>query len=147
MKNIWLWILGGVALIGALYLYGKRGTAGGTPSLVNPGTAGNPASWFAGWMGYSKNALASGTAASQGAFSLLTSLSNAFGMNDSGRSVGVSVGGSGQGGTASSGSGAGIPNASDQDLYAMNNTDMLAVDDSNPANAGGYDVPDDYTFD
>lgn len=91
MKNIWLWILGGVALIGVLYLYLKRGTARNTPSQANPGTASNPAAWFGGWMGYTQNALAGGSATAQGAFSALNSLSNAFGINDGGNSD-VSIG-------------------------------------------------------
>ena len=107
MKNIWIWILGGVALIGVLYLYMKRGTARNTPSQANPGTAGNPAAWFGGWMGYTQNALAGGTATAQGAFSALNSLSNAFGLNDGGNSD-VSIGGSSAGGVQSSGSGAGV---------------------------------------
>ena len=90
------------------YIRPKQGVQ--SPSTTNPGTAGNPASWWSGWMGFNKNSLTSGQAVSLNAFSALADLSNAFGENDGGAGS-VSVNGSNAGGAQSSGSGAGVPSA------------------------------------
>jgi hypothetical protein len=118
--------------------------------------------WFAGWDNYTSAALSNQTSSITGFNSLLSSVSNAFGVNDGGDNPGVSTGGSDAGGSASSGSGVGLPSALSQvqsifdtafnqtnyQLSALNNFDVenasASVASTNGTDTGvsGYDNSD-----
>ncbi len=141
MKHLWLWLLAGAAAIAALWYYLTHKAAAAPTSAAstqNTGTAGGPAAWFAGWLGYSQNTMATTNSVSQSAFGALSQISNAFGLNDGGNSGGVSISGSGFGGAASSGSGAGVPTTNATSDNCVSDTLGLDADDSNPQSQDNY---------
>jgi hypothetical protein len=107
-KILWL-ILIAVGVIGAVYYFLTRKSAAAAATVATTGTQTGFAAFFPGWTGFNQASLTAAKANVTGYQSLLTSVSNAFGINDGGTNPGVSTGGSVAGGIASSGSGAAPP--------------------------------------
>ena len=114
MKKLY-WILGALAVAGAgaYYWFVVRKPAAAAPATVQTtGTANGTAAWFnaAAW----QNQITSTNSLVASSLGQLKSLSNNFGFN-SGGAGGVAISGSNNGGTQSSGSGAGLPVVSTDD--------------------------------
>ena len=110
MKKIWIWAIVIVAAIAAAWWYfnRKQGGAGNRQTVQTTGSQQPLIPWFPGFSGFTAASLQNTTATVNAAFDSLKSIANNFGWNDGGNSR-VAVSGSNQGGTQSSGSGAGVP--------------------------------------